>query len=73
MVILCTSVFQEDAQYAEHFDAYGFPLSDFQKHAIKGILEKEHVLVTAHTGSGKPTGRVCDSAFGFSREKSHLY
>lgn len=53
MVILCTSVFQEDAQYAEHFDAYGFPLSDFQKYAIKGILEKEHVLVTAHTGSGK--------------------
>ena len=33
--------------------AYGFPLSNFQKHAIEAILTGNHVLITAHTGSGK--------------------
>jgi superfamily II RNA helicase len=35
------------------FDKYPFSLSDFQKYAIQGILEGQHVLATAHTGSGK--------------------
>ena len=32
---------------------YPYPLSDFQKYAIEAIVEGQHVLVTAHTGSGK--------------------
>ena len=32
---------------------YPFPLDDFQKHSHYCISKKEHVLVTAHTGSGK--------------------
>ena len=28
-------------------------MSDFQKHAIQGIVDGNHVLITAHTGSGK--------------------
>ena len=32
---------------------YNFELSDFQKTAIKAIEEGDHVLITAHTGSGK--------------------
>jgi antiviral helicase SKI2 len=32
---------------------YSFPLDDFQKHSHYCISKKEHVLVTAHTGSGK--------------------
>ncbi len=28
-------------------------MSDFQKYAIKAIVEGDHILVTAHTGSGK--------------------
>ena len=35
------------------FSSYPFPLSDFQKHAIRGLVEGKHVLITAHTGSGK--------------------
>ena len=35
------------------FEKYPFSLSDFQKYAIQGILEGQHVLATAHTGSGK--------------------
>ena len=32
---------------------YDFPLSKFQTDAIHGIRAEKHVLITAHTGSGK--------------------
>ena len=35
------------------FNKWSFELSDFQKHAIEGIHEKKHIIITAHTGSGK--------------------
>ena len=41
----------EDLQHA--VAQYPFELSPFQKHSIQGILDGHHVLVTAHTGSGK--------------------
>jgi len=40
-------------EYNEYFNNFGFPLSDFQKYAIEGIINKKNVLITAHTGSGK--------------------
>lgn len=39
--------------YTNHFSKYGFELSDFQKYAIQAIVDGNHALVTAHTGSGK--------------------
>lgn len=42
-----------DSNYTQYFESFSFPLSDFQKHAIQAIVDKNHVLVTAHTGSGK--------------------
>tara|TARA_B110000967_G_scaffold204830_1_gene248114 strand:+ start:6663 stop:9137 length:2475 start_codon:yes stop_codon:yes gene_type:complete len=53
MVIICKDKYANDAKYASYFGLYPFPLSDFQKYAIEAIVEKQHVLVTAHTGSGK--------------------
>lgn len=53
MVIICKDKYANDDKYASYFDSYSFPLSDFQKYAIEAIVEKQHVLVTAHTGSGK--------------------
>ena len=38
---------------SEYFNKWNFELSDFQKWAIKGIVEEKNVLITAHTGSGK--------------------
>ncbi len=35
------------------FELFSFELSPFQKHAIRGIVDGNHVLVTAATGSGK--------------------
>jgi superfamily II RNA helicase len=56
MVRICnTTIYSEenDAKYAEYFESFGFPISPFQKYAIEAIVEGHHVLVTAHTGSGK--------------------
>ena len=56
MVILCdANVYRENGKdvVQPHFEKYSFDLSPFQKYAIEGILQGHHVLVTAHTGSGK--------------------
>jgi len=42
-----------DALYNEYFEKYPFPLSSFQKWALEAIVQGNHILVTAHTGSGK--------------------
>jgi len=52
MVIVCDNIYN-NSKYDRHFELYPYPLSPFQKYAIEGIIEGHHVLVTAHTGSGK--------------------
>lgn len=51
MVKLCNKPYEESDH--SRFSKYSFPLSDFQKYAIDGIEQGEHVLITAKTGSGK--------------------
>jgi superfamily II RNA helicase len=53
MVQLRDKPYSESSEYNPHFEKYPYPLSSFQKHAIEGIIQDNHVLVTAHTGSGK--------------------
>jgi len=53
MVKLCNTPYSTESKYEEYFAIYPYPLSDFQKYAIEAIVEGHHVLVTAHTGSGK--------------------
>jgi len=55
MVKVCASTYpkKDEIKYAEHFEKYPFPLSSFQKYALEAIVEGHHILVTAHTGSGK--------------------
>lgn len=43
----------DEESYQEYFDSYSYPLHDFQKWSIKGIVDGQHVLVCAPTGSGK--------------------
>lgn len=52
MVYTCPETYT-NTEYDAYFSLFPFPLSAFQKYAIEGILKKNHVLVTAHTGSGK--------------------
>ena len=53
MVTVCNAPFEDTPEYDDVFGRYPFPLSDFQKHAIRGMVKGKHVLITAHTGSGK--------------------
>jgi superfamily II RNA helicase len=51
MVVICPKEWSQPD--LPEFSHYPYPLSDFQKYAIQGILQNQHILVTAHTGSGK--------------------
>ena len=55
MVKICDNVYpvSNNHKYNEYFEKYPYPLSSFQKWAIQAIIEGQHILVTAHTGSGK--------------------
>lgn len=53
MVLICNQPYPINSKYEEYFELYPYILSDFQKYAIEAIVEGHHVLVTAHTGSGK--------------------
>lgn len=53
MVFNCNTSYPIVSEYNKYFERYPFGLSSFQKHAIEGIVKKQHVLITAHTGSGK--------------------
>lgn len=55
MVKICSEDYpqESDELYRNHFEQFPYPLSPFQKYAIEAIVEGHHVLVTAHTGSGK--------------------
>jgi antiviral helicase SKI2 len=52
MVVVCNEKYN-DSNYSSYFELFPYELSDFQKYAIQGVVEGNHVLVTAHTGSGK--------------------
>ena len=44
---------ENEEKYKEHFEKFKFPLHIFQKYAIEAIVEGQHVLITAPTGTGK--------------------
>jgi len=53
MVVICDKpcLNADGTPYQAEYD--GKQLSEFQKWAIKAIVEGDNVLITAHTGSGK--------------------
>lgn len=60
MVKLCNTTFKLDniddikrQHCEEQFSNFPFELDHFQKYAVVGIETGKHVLITAHTGSGK--------------------
>jgi len=52
MVIICNKTYTS-LELEGYFEKYPYSLSDFQKYAIEAIVKGDHVLITAHTGSGK--------------------
>ena len=55
MVVICDKPYSEEAneKYQEYFSWFPYELSDFQKYSVQAIIEGQHSLITAHTGSGK--------------------
>lgn len=53
MVKICSEHVAPESHDVSIDESYGFSLSNFQKHAIEAIHTGNHVLITAHTGSGK--------------------
>jgi hypothetical protein len=73
MVRLCTTPYPTNSNYEEHFELFSYPLSDFQKYAIEGIVDGHHVLVTAPTGSGKTLPAEFAIDFFVKRGKKVIY
>ena len=71
----CESAYPSNNEelYAEYFKLYPFELSNFQKYAIESIVEGNHVLVTAHTGSGKTLPAEFAIEYFVSRGKKVIY
>jgi len=64
---------ENEDKYKEHFEKFKYPLHIFQKWAIEGIVEGQHVLVTAPTGSGKSLPAEFSLDFFVSNGKKVIY
>jgi superfamily II RNA helicase len=52
---------------------FPYQTDDFQNHSFNAIDSGDHVLVTAHTGSGKTTVAEYAVAYGLSKKKRVIY
>jgi superfamily II RNA helicase len=75
MVKICPDIYPivDEPKYSLYFEKYPFPLSSFQKFAIEAIVEGNHILVTAHTGSGKTLPAEFAIEYFVSQGKKVIY
>ena len=78
MVVICDKFPSENSIYIENeitskYIPENIKLSDFQKWAIKSIIEGDNVLVTAHTGSGKTLPAEFAIQYFTSQQKKVIY
>ena len=55
MVKICAYTYPKSGEtlFKEHYEKYTYPLHPFQKWSIQSIVERNHLLICAPTGSGK--------------------
>lgn len=63
----------KEVKYKEYFEKYPYELSIFQKHAVEAIIEDKHVLITAHTGTGKTLPAEFAIEYFVSKGKKVIY
>ena len=76
MVKVCSTTeypSENETKYKEYFEKYDYPLHIFQKWALEAIIEGNHALVCAPTGSGKTMPGEFALDFFHSRGKKTIY
>lgn len=76
MVKICSTTeypSENETKYTEYFEKYDYPLHIFQKWALEAIIEGNHVLVCAPTGSGKTMPGEFALDFFHSKGKKTIY
>jgi superfamily II RNA helicase len=75
MVKVCSYNYpkSDESSYQEYFEEYSYPLHDFQKWSIKGIVDGQHILVCAPTGSGKTLPGEFALNYFHSKGKKTIY
>ena len=75
MVKVCSYNYpnQQDDTYQKYFDMYSYPLHDFQKWCVEGIVTGNHVLISAPTGNGKTFGGEFAITYFHSNGKKVIY
>jgi superfamily II RNA helicase len=55
MVFICPTIYdsENENKYIDNYNYFPYELDHFQKWAIEAIETNKHLLITAHTGSGK--------------------
>jgi len=64
---------ENEANYKEYYDRFKYELHDFQKWAIDGLVNGNHVLITAPTGTGKSMPAEFAIDFFHSKGKKSIY
>ena len=64
---------ENQPQYKEYYQNFKYELHDFQKWAIEGLVNGNHVLITAPTGTGKSMPAEFAIDFFYSKGKKSIY
>jgi superfamily II RNA helicase len=64
---------EKEEKYKEYFEKFNYPLHIFQKWAIEGIVEGQHVLCCCPTGSGKSLPAEFALDYFHSKGKKTIY
>ena len=64
---------ENEAKYKEYFEKFNYPLHIFQKWAIEGIVEGQHVLCCCPTASGKSLPAEFALDYFHSKGKKTIY